>query len=263
LSRDAGRAAALAAELDGWNRERQAAETKVVEEPLRIFTARSPLPPVLVAWSESWHKGVVGVAAGRVAKDLHRPTVLLAVEGETATGSGRSVPGIELHGFLHAWKERMERFGGHAQAVGLTALTGRLEELRREWEEAGAAWPPELLARRIEYELHLPPSAVSPELLAHLAALEPFGQGNSRPVLRTGPLRVEGEPRAFGNGHLSGRARGEDGAAVNFVGWRWGERAGSLRGRFEVLACVEDDSYRGGPVLRLVDSRPASPGTSA
>lgn len=263
LSRDAGRAAALAAELDGWNRERQAAETRVVEEALRIFNARSPLPPVLVAWSESWHKGVVGVAAGRVAKDLHRPTVLLAVEGETATGSGRSVPGIELHGFLHSWKERMERFGGHAQAVGLTARTERLEELRREWEEAGGAWPEELLARRIEYELHLPPAAVSPDLLAHLAALEPFGQGNSRPVLRTGPLRVEGEPRAFGNGHLSGRARGEDGAAVNFVGWRWGERAGSLRGRFEVLACVEDDTYRGGPVLRLVDSRPASPGISA
>jgi single-stranded-DNA-specific exonuclease len=263
LSRDAVRAAALATELDGWNRERQAAETRVVEEALRIFTARSPLPPVLVAWSESWHKGVVGVAAGRVAKDLHRPTVLLAVEGETATGSGRSVPGIELHGFLQAWKERMERFGGHAQAVGLTARTERLEELRQEWEGAGGAWPPELLARRIEYELHLPPAAVSPDLLAHLAALEPFGQGNSRPVLRTGPLRVEGEPRTFGNGHLSGRARGEDGAAVNFVGWRWGERAGSLRGRFEVLACVEDDTYRGGPVLRLVDSRPASPETSS
>src|SRR5262249_32943390 len=82
----------------------------------KVFTARSPLPPVLVAWSESWHKGVVGVAAGRVAKDLHRPTVLLAVEGETATGSGRRVPGIELHGFLPAWKERVERFGGAAQA---------------------------------------------------------------------------------------------------------------------------------------------------
>jgi single-stranded-DNA-specific exonuclease len=263
LSRDAGRAAALAAELDGWNRERQTAETTVVEEALRLLTARSPLPPVLVAWSESWHKGVVGVAAGRVAKDLHRPTVLLAVEGERATGSGRSVPGIELHGFLVAWKERMERFGGHAQAVGLTVRTAALEELRGEWEAAGAAWPEELLARRIEYELHLPPREVSPGLLAHLAALEPFGQGNSRPVLRTGPLRIEGEPRAFGNGHLSARARGEDGAAVNLVGWRWGERAGSLRGRFEVLACVEDDTYRGGPVLRLVDSRPASSGISS
>ena len=57
-------------------------------------------------------------------------------------------------------------------------------------------------------------------------------------------------------GDLSARAQGEDGGAVELVGWRWGERAGSLRGSFEVLACVEDDAYRGGPVLRLVDSRP-------
>jgi single-stranded-DNA-specific exonuclease len=261
LSRDAGRAAELAAELDGWNRERQTTETRVVEEAMRMFATRaesSPLPPILVAWSASWHKGVVGIAAGRVAKDLHRPVVLLAVEGGTATGSGRSLPGLELHGFLSAWKERMEKFGGHAQAIGLTVAVERLEELRREWEEgAGAAWPEELLVRRVEYELHLPPREVSPALLAQLATLEPFGQGNPRPLLRTGPLRIEGEPRNFGNGHLSARARGADGATVELVGWRWGERVRSLRGSFEVLACVEDDSYRGGPVLRLVDSRPS------
>ena len=257
LSRDAGRATALAAELDGWNRERQTEEMRVVEEAMQQFAQRSPLPPILVAWSESWHKGVVGIAAGRVAKDLHRPVILLAVEGATATGSGRSLPGLELHGFLSVWKERMEKFGGHAQAIGLTVATDRLEELRSEWEAAGAGWPEEMLVRRVEYELHMAPAEVSPRLLAQLAKLEPFGQGNPRPLLRTGPLRIEGEPRNFGNGHLSARARGGDGAAVELVGWRWGERARDLRGSFEVLACVEDDSYRGGPVLRLVDSRPS------
>jgi single-stranded-DNA-specific exonuclease len=256
MSRDPGRALELALELDGCNRERQAAENRVVEEARRRFAERSPLPPILVAWSEAWHKGVVGVAAGRIAKDLHRPTVLLAVDGETATGSGRSVPGLALHAFLSAWKDRLARFGGHSQAVGLTVAAGRLEELRREWEEAGAAWPEELLAPRIQYELHLPPGEVTHRLLAQLATLEPYGQGNPRPLLRTGPLRLQGEPRPFGNGHLSARARGEDGAVVDLVGWRWAERAGNLRGAFEVLASVESDSYRGGPVLRLVDSRP-------
>lgn len=258
MSRDPGRALELATELDTLNRERQAAEMKVVEEARQLFAGWEPLPPILVAWSERWHKGVVGVAAGRIAKDFYRPTVLLAVEGEKATGSGRSIPGLELHGFLSSWKERMVRFGGHAQAVGLTVETERLAGLREEWEAAGSAWPEELLARRIEYELHLSPREVSNGLLVQLATLEPFGQGNPRPLVRTGPLRLQGEPRPFGNGHLSARARGEDGAAVDLVGWRWGERAGSLRGPFEVLACVENDSYRGGPVLRLVDCRPSS-----
>jgi len=257
MSRDAGRAFELAQELDGWNRERQTAEARVVEEARQRFEARSPLPPILVEWSAEWHKGVVGVAAGRVAKDFHRPVVLLAVEGETATGSGRSVPGLELHGFLAAWKDRMTRFGGHSQAIGLTVEVARLEELRQEWETAGESWPAEILARRYEYELHLAPREVSESLLAQLARLEPFGQGNARPLVRTGPLRLQGEPRLFGKGHLSARARGEDGAAVELVGWRWQERLGNLRGSFEVLACVESDTYRGGPILRLVDSRPA------
>jgi len=180
---------------------------------------------------------------------------LLSVDGDLATGSGRSVPGLELHGFLSAWKDRLRRFGGHAQAVGLTAEVAMLEDLRREWEAAAAGWPPEILTRRLEYELHLEPRRISDRLVTELARLEPFGQGNPRPLVRTGPLRLDGPLRPFGNGHLGARTRGGDGAAVELVGWGWQERAGDFAGTFEVLACVEHDAYRNGPVLRLVDCR--------
>jgi single-stranded-DNA-specific exonuclease len=257
MSRDPRRASELAAELDARNRERQAEEARVVAEAAEIFAARSPLPPILVGWSPAWHKGVVGIAAGRIAKELNRPTLLFAVEGDLATGSGRSVPGLELHGFLSAWKERLVRFGGHAQAVGLTAEVAALDGLRREWEAAGAGWPPGLLARRLEYELTLAPRQIDHRLLADLGRLEPYGQGNPRPLVRTGPLRLDGPLRPFGQGHLGARTRGPEGAPVELVGWGWQDRAADLAGSFEVLASVEHDSYRGGPVLRLVDSRPA------
>ncbi len=259
MSRDPRRATELALELDGWNRQRQVEESRVVDEARRLLLERSPLPPILAAWSPGWHKGVVGVAAGRLAKELHRPTVLLAVENELATGSGRSVPGIELHGFLSTWKERMERFGGHAQAIGLTVAVDRLEELRREWEEAAGAWPEGLLVRRYEYELRLEPRQVTARLLSELERLEPFGQSNPRPLVQVGPLRLAGTPRLFGNGHLSAQARGEDGSPVELLGWGWQEKASNLGGSFEVLACIENDTYRGGPVLRLIDSRPVAP----
>lgn len=259
MSRDPRRAAELALELDGWNRQRQVEETRVVDEARRLLLERSPLPPILVAWSPGWHKGVVGVAAGRLAKELHRPTVLLAVENDLATGSGRSVPGIELHGFLSTWKERMERFGGHAQAIGLTVALERLEDLRREWEDAAMNWPEGLLVRRYEYELRLEPRQVTARLLSELERLEPFGQSNPRPLVQVGPLRLAGTPRLFGNGHLSAQARGEDGSPVELLGWGWQEKASNLGGSFEVLACIENDSYRAGPVLRLIDSRPVAP----
>jgi single-stranded-DNA-specific exonuclease len=256
LSRDPGRALALAAELDGWNRERQSEEAKVVEEARRRLLERQPLPSILVAWSADWHKGVVGVAAGRIAKEMHRPTVLLSVEGSLATGSGRSVPDVALHAFLAGWQPRLRRFGGHAQAIGMSLDRDLLDELRGEWERsAAAAWEPGWLEKRHLYDLELEPRAVTAELVSELRRLEPFGQGNPQPLLRTGPLRLRRSPRLFGKGHLSAEAEADDGSRVELLGWRWEARAGDLSGRFEVLAHPEIDGWHGGAVLRLVDSR--------
>jgi single-stranded-DNA-specific exonuclease len=257
LSRDPQRALVLAADLDRWNRERQAQETQVVEEARAQLGGRRPLPAILVAWSAAWHKGVVGVAAGRIAKELSRPTLLFSVDGAIATGSGRSVPDVGLHAFLAPWQPRLQRFGGHAQAVGLTVEIDRLEELRAAWEEAAAgAWEPAALERRHFYDFELPPRQVTKEMAAELGRLEPFGQGNPQPLLLTGPLRLRRPPRPFGNGHLSAECEGPDGSRVELLGWSWGIRAASLAGGFEVLAHLETDSWHGGPVLRLVDARP-------
>jgi len=255
MSRDPARAERLAAGLDAWNRQRQSEEARVVEEATRLARERHPTPPILALWSEGWHRGVVGVAAGRLARDFHRPTLLLAVENGVATGSGRSISGIDLHGFLGRWKERLERFGGHSQAVGMTVDAAALPDLQREWEEAAAEWPAELLAKRREYELELAPEEIGRDLLAALARLEPHGQANPQPLLKVGPLKLEVPPRTFGNGHLSAKVRG-DGTPLELLGWGWQSRPGALEGRFEVLGCLDRDRETGGPVLRLIDSRP-------
>jgi single-stranded-DNA-specific exonuclease len=269
LTRDRRRAAELARQLDTWNRQRQAEEMTVVEEARERIERLPALPPVLVEWSEGWHRGVVGIAAGRLAKEFHRPSILLSVEGDTATGSGRSVRGIELHHFLQPWQGELLRFGGHSQAVGLSAATERLESLRAAWCSAAAAWPPEALERRFEYELDLPLALVGWDLLEAFEALEPHGQGNPQPLLKVGPVRLAAPPRSFGKTartHLGGRlvdagkgSSGGGGEPVEFVAWGWGERGGDLQGRFEILAYLERDHYRQAPTLRLVDSRKAEP----
>jgi len=261
LARDEGRAADLAVELDGWNRRRQVEEARVVEEAEAQVRARldetGELPSILALWSPSWHRGVVGVAAGRLARTWHRPALLLAVEGESATGSGRSLPGIELHGFLSPWRERLLRFGGHAQALGLTARVAELPALRNEWEASARGFPAEILARSHRYEIELAPGQVDLALFRNLARLEPFGQGNPQPVLRVGPMRLAAPPRLFGANHLSARAAGSEGSALDLVGWGWQPRAADLDGWFEALGTLDYDDYRGAPVLRLLDARPA------
>ncbi len=258
LTRDPAEAEELAATLEHWNRERQGEEQRVVREAREMVTGRGDLPSILIAWDAGWHRGVVGIAAGRLARDLFRPTVLLAVEGEEAVGSGRSIPAIELHGFLGRWHQDMLRFGGHAQAIGLSVACDRLEPLRRSWEESAAAWPAESFLRTLEFELEVEPRDLGGELLAQLSRLEPHGQGNPRPLLKVAPLRLAGPPRIFGRSerrHLSGLAAGPGGARVPFVGWGWAERAATLDGDFEALGHLELDRYTGRPVLRLVDAR--------
>ena len=261
LTRDSEEADRLAGELDTLNRNRQVEERRVVKQAAEIFAALDPLPGILVAWSPEWHRGVVGIAAGRLAREFHRPVILLGVEGDTGTGSGRSIPHLDLHSFVAGFQHRTTRFGGHPQAIGLSVAVSELPDLKSAMEET-AEWPPAVLRRRREYELELSAEQIDAELYAELARLEPHGEGNRRPLIRLGPLERVGPLREFGQDHVKLRvraARGEGsqgGRPVWMLGWGWKERTASLDGRFEVLGALEWDSYQGGPVVRMEDARP-------
>ncbi len=264
LCRDPARARELALELDGWNRERQTEERQATQEATELFAELDPLPPILVAWSESWHRGVVGVAAGRLARRFHRPAVLLAVDGDRATGSGRSISGVPLHDTLAPWRESYEKFGGHSQAIGLTVATSRLEEIRTTWIEAAAKYEEQLRVKTYEYELELAAEEITPRLWGRLQRFAPFGQANPRPLVRVpGPLEWTRQPRIFGRGHLSGEAMGPNGGRMRLLGWGWAERVQDLASPFEALGHLERDHYTGGFVLRLVDGRPCRDGGEA
>ncbi|MDH3404686.1 MAG: single-stranded-DNA-specific exonuclease RecJ [Acidobacteriota bacterium] len=257
LSRDRRAAREAAARLEEWNRERRTAQARTTAAAVERWQGDGELPAILVGWDPDWHAGVVGISAGQVARHYHRPALLLQVRGELAKGSGRSIPGIDLHAFLHRWGDRLERFGGHEQAVGLTVTLASLPLLAAEWAAAaGAEWPPEALERVHEYEWEFAPDALGRELEAALRRLEPFGMGNRRPLLRTGPLALLAAPRLFGEGHLKGTVRTPGGRLLAILGWGWAARAAELERPFEALVHLEHDKYLDAPVLRLRDVRP-------
>ncbi len=257
LCRDADQAKKLAEELDELNRKRQSEERRVVDAARASFAERDPLPGILVAWDETWSRGVVGIAAGRLAREFHRPVILLGLDGESATGSGRSIPDVNLHEFVSGFADRLARFGGHRQAIGLTVEATGLEDLRTSLEEA-ARWPAEALIRRYSHELELAADDVDTNLYRELARLEPHGEANRKPLIRIGPLKRAGTPRHFGSDHVSLPARDPertDGRPVRLLGWRWKKRLDELGGRFEVLGRLAWDGYLGQPVLELEDAR--------
>ncbi len=264
LARDGDKAGRLAKKLDDLNRERQATEREVVREAKALLTD-GRRPGILMAWNEEWHgewhRGVLGIAAGRLAREFHRPVVLLEVDGASAVGSGRSISGVDLYSFMAGFRGRMERFGGHPQAIGLTVEVSELEALKEDME-AAADWPSELLVRRREYELDLAPEQVGPDLLGQLERLEPHGEANRRPLIRLHPLERIGRVLKFGNDHLklqvrrAGSRGSESSRSVQLLGWGWGRREEMFDGSFEVLGALEWDDYSRGPVVRIEDVRP-------
>jgi single-stranded-DNA-specific exonuclease len=212
LTEDPARARAVAAELDAVNAERRAVEQRILweaESQVRELGARTGY----VLWSEDWHPGVVGIVASRIVERYHRPAVLVALEGESGSGSGRSIPGFDLLGALDAGAPHLRRYGGHRAAAGLTIDAARLEAFRAAFEaHAEAVLTPDLLERVERVDAVVSGHELGLGLAEELEALEPCGMGNPSPRLlvpggRFDDVRPMGEGRHARFSVISGGVR--------------------------------------------------------
>ena len=193
LADDAGGAGELATRLDELNQERRAIEARMQQEALGAVRALSdPQPGApqrsgVCLFDASWHQGVVGLVAGRVAERLRRPVIAFAVADEsTLRGSARSVAGIHIRDVLALVAARhpdlIHRFGGHAMAAGLTLERARLDRFARAFDEEVARWSAGAGARdAIETDGELAPEEIALDTAQALRAGGPWGQAFPEP----------------------------------------------------------------------------------
>ena len=170
--------------------------------------AAQPGAPAYVLWGDDWHPGVIGIVAARIAERHFRPTVLIAMDGDTGTGSGRSIPAFDLLAGLHAGAGHLLRHGGHRAAAGLTIERGELEAFRAAFAaHAAAVLAPEDLVPSERIDAIVPGDALGLPLAEELARLEPFGAGNPAVSLLVPAATLE-NPRPMGEGrHVALHAR--------------------------------------------------------
>ena len=183
LTRDPGRAAALAQELCALNRERQTIECEIFQECVQRLERR-PQSGVILLADKHWHQGVVGIVASRLTEKYSCPAFMVCLDQGMGKGSCRSWGGVNLFHLLIQCQDLLEGFGGHAMAAGFTvreenipALERRLRQLVLE-EQAG-----EELPSLLEIDAAVLPQELTVEAVEALDALEPCGAGNPRPVL--------------------------------------------------------------------------------
>jgi single-stranded-DNA-specific exonuclease len=273
LCADSTTAAALAAKLDHLNRERQAIELAAVAEAEAEVLAALGIEEkgaVVVTASPRWHPGVVGLVAARLKERFGRPAFAIALgPGETGTGSGRSIAGVDIgRAVRHAVAEGMLlKGGGHAMAAGVTLKTGALGEFRAFLEQHLGV---DVEAARRDDALlvdgALTARAVTAEMVATLAAAGPFGAGNPEPVIAL-PAHAIAHADEVGQAHVRARLRAGDGAAIDAIAFRAaGQKLGQAllknRGRVvHVAGTLAVDRWQGNEriQLRMIDVASTDP----
>jgi single-stranded-DNA-specific exonuclease len=191
LTDDESRAGEVADELDLLNRERQDTETRLL---FAAEAARAEYPedaPAYVLAGEGWHPGVIGIVASRLVERYHRPVVLIALDGESGRGSGRSIPAFDLHGGLAAGSDHLVRFGGHRAAAGLDIAASSVDAFRQAFvAHAASVLTPEDLMPEERVDAIVPGGALNLLLCEELERLAPFGFGNPTPTLLVPAARI-------------------------------------------------------------------------
>ena len=202
LTQDPQEAAVLAAALCRLNRQRQAIEAEIYEDAARMLGGARELPAIVLA-GETWHQGVVGIVASRLAEDYGCPVFLICMSGDTGKASSRSYGGFPLFSTLETLSGLLENFGGHELAAGFTirrenipAFREKVTELARRHRQSH----PEGTA--LELDCSVPPELLTVPNVAALDLLEPFGAGFARPQLYMDGLRVEQLSEVGGGKHL-------------------------------------------------------------
>jgi len=267
----------VCAELDRMNAERQEIEQQVrseaekqVAELLGCSVAEGAPPSnqatqklsnrVLVLGGVDWHKGVLGLTAGRMAQKYHRSALVMTIEGDRCIGSARSIPSINLHAQLEEVAELFTHFGGHEFACGFSLETRNLPALRERLAANFAKLDESLFVREAKVDAVLTFAEIDRSFIETHELLQPFGAGNPQPLFVAKRVEVVGT-RMFAEECCelmlddgSGRVPGVVWPSVKQLAAEIVQRA-----RADVLFQVEPDSYAAGGVrLTIVDVRASS-----
>ena len=205
-TRDAKRAADLAAKLERLNRERRDVEAAALTTIEARLASDDEIAAdrLLVIDGDGWHRGVIGILASRVVERTGKPAIVISIEDGVAHGSGRSVDGFALLAAIESCADLFTRFGGHAFAVGFALPAEKLPDLKRRLrihaEQHLAAREPERLLR---IHAELPLDRITPVLAGWLKKLEPLGHGNPEPLFLARNARLLKAPRIMKARHVA------------------------------------------------------------
>jgi single-stranded-DNA-specific exonuclease len=252
----------FSAQINQNNNDRREQDQRITEEALNMIRGNPDLQnrKSTVVWSETWHKGVVGIVASRLIEKYFKPTIVLTVSNGMATGSARSVPGYDVYEAIEKCSDLLEQFGGHKYAAGLTLKTENLESFRKKFESVVSEnITPENLTPCIHIDAEISTAEATLGLIEELRKFEPHGPANHSPVFAFMNAREKGYGRRVGNNHLKIDISNDGSNFVACIGFGMDTFLPLVSGgrTFDLAGSLEENVYNGrsSPQVKIKDIR--------
>lgn len=264
ITSDSERAALLANQIEGLNTQRRFLTKQVYESAERIIEREPGLLKygALILANPHWAPGVVGIVANKLTERYRRPVFMLRLRPDgLASGSVRSVEGIDVTALIASHSQWVESFGGHAMAAGVTLRAESIEDFRRALSVSLAETRPEVSEPHLQIDAIASPDEINAALMRTLARLAPFGAGFPAPILMI-PDVTASMRKSFGRQgeHLRFTVEDASGGSAEVLWWG-GDRDAIPDGRFDLAVEVYESTFRGESRIELellaIESREA------
>lgn len=248
LSKNINEVNNLARKLDEHNRVRQEIEKSIYESVEKQIQKNNLYKNnTIVVSGENWHHGVIGIVSSKITEMYFKPSILLSFEeGGIGQGSGRSIPGFDLHDALMKCDDLIEKFGGHSMAIGITIKRENFEKLKEKLEKIAVEEHVDEIVPVVKIDAKVDLSEVNKYMVESLKELEPFGEGNKMPIFVFKNLKID-SIRALSEGKHLKLTLKDNNIIVNAIGFNMGELAQDYRigDKIDVVGSLEINNFNG------------------
>jgi len=253
LTENISEAVEITKKLNEYNKSRQDTEKRIFEETINMIEAeKDKNTSSIILSSNDWHHGVIGIVSSKVTDMYFKPSVLICFEGEEGKGSGRSIPGFDLHDALHKCSDTLERYGGHEMAVGLTINKNNFNNFKKKFEEVVKESKIDQISQIIYIDGEVELKDIKKEIIGQIKLLEPFGEGNRVPLIVCKNLKID-SIRALSEGKHLKLTLKESNTMINGIGFNLGKLSDEylIGDKVDVIGVLEINSFNGNENVQI------------
>lgn len=249
----------IAKSINNTNTQRRDLDFGTTDEALQMMETdpMTPFRKTTVLYSETWHKGVIGIVASRLIEKYYRPTIVLTESNGKATGSARSVKDFDIHSAIEQCSDLLEQFGGHKFAAGLTLKKENVIAFRNKFESiVSASITEEMLQAEVEIDMEIELDEIHDKLIRILKQFAPHGPHNMTPIFCSRGVLDTGFGRVVGNNHLKLELYQPNGQLqkIQAIGYDKGDFLHFFQRKIpmDIVYKIKENEYRGVTNIQLM-----------